>query len=199
MPSAPPSWPVLARSRTEPARHPTVTWLSWTPKARRFWLPFLLVLLADCGTKRAAETHLVPANVPHEFLGELVRLTLAYNPGAAMSISLGVHSRLGFSMLAICALVILGHMYRQTSPGDHLAAAGLALIASGALGNLLDRLRSPRGVVDFIDVGIGDLRFWTFNVADLSITCGAVLLLIAFIRAGDSQAAPVQSPADPGP
>lgn len=73
-------------------------------------------------------------------------------------------------------------MYRQTSPGDRLAAAGLALIASGALGNLLDRLRSPRGVVDFIDLGIGDLRFWTFNLADVGITCGAVLLVLAFQR-----------------
>ncbi len=156
--------------------------MSWTPKARRFWPLFLLVLVADCATKRAAETHLFPAYVPHELLGEVVRLTLAYNPGAAMSISLGDHSRLGFSMLALGALAILGHLYHQTSAGDRLAAAGLALIASGALGNLLDRLRSPRGVVDFIDVGIGDLRFWTFNIADVGITCGAVLLVLAFQR-----------------
>jgi signal peptidase II len=151
----------------------------WTPKSRRFWPLFLLVLLADCGTKRAAEIHLVPAHVPHELLGEIVRLTLAYNPGAAMSLSLGGHSRLGFSILAVAALVVLGHMYRRTSPGDRVAAAGLAMIASGALGNLLDRLRSPRGVVDFIDVGIGDLRFWTFNLADVGIICGAILLVLA--------------------
>jgi signal peptidase II len=159
--------------------------MSWTPKARRFWPVFLLVLLADCATKRAAETHLVPANVPHEFFGELIRLTLAYNPGAAMSISLGTHSRLGFSILALGALVLLGHLYRQTSPADRLASAGLALIASGALGTLLDRLRSPRGVVDFIDVGIGELRFWTFTVADVAITCGAVLLVLALLREGE--------------
>lgn len=46
----------------------------------------------------------------------------------------------------------------------------LALVAGGAMGNLIDRLRSPRGVVDFIDVGIGDARFWTFNVADAEET-----------------------------
>ncbi len=160
--------------------------MSWTPKARRFWPLFLLVLLADCGTKRAAEQHLVPAHVPHELMGEIVRLTLAYNPGAAMSISLGAHSRIGFSLLALCALLILAHMYRETAPTDRLAAAGLALIASGALGNLLDRLRSSRGVVDFIDVGFGDMRFWTFNLADVGITCGAILLVLAFQRAGES-------------
>jgi signal peptidase II len=154
--------------------------ISWTPKARRFWPLFLLLLLADCATKRAAETHLVPAHVPHELFGELVRLTLAYNPGAAMSISLGAHSRLGFSMLALGALAILGYMYRRTAAADGLAAAGLAL---------LDRLRSPRGVVDFIDVGIGDLRFWTFNVADVGITCGAVLLVLALQRSADGDGA----------
>ncbi len=162
--------------------------ISWTPKARRFWPLFLLVLLTDCATKRAAEAHLVPALVPHELMGEVVRLTLAYNPGAAMSLSLGAHSRIGFSLLAVVALVLLGHLYRRTSAGDRLAAAGLALIASGALGNLLDRLRSPRGVVDFIDVGVGDLRFWTFNVADIGITCGAVLLVLALQRSGSAEA-----------
>jgi signal peptidase II len=161
--------------------------MALSPKARRFWPLFGLVLLTDCATKRAAETHLVPAHVPHEFVGELVRLTLAYNPGAAMSLSLGEHSRVGFSLLALTALLILGQVYRQTSPGDRLAAAGLALIASGALGNLLDRLRSPRGVVDFIDVGIGDLRFWTFNIADIGITCGAILLVLALQRAQPGQ------------
>jgi signal peptidase II len=170
----------------------------WTPKARRFWPLFLLVLLTDCATKRAAEMHLVPAHVPHELFGELVRLTLAYNPGAAMSLSLGAHSRIGFSFLALAALVILGHMYRRTAAGDGLAAAGLALIASGALGNLLDRLRSPRGVVDFIDVGVGDLRFWTFNIADVGITLGAVLLILALQRAGEEEVAgqPVSADGD---
>ena len=157
-----------------------MTGVAVTPKARRFWPLFCLVLLTDCATKHAAETHLLPAHVPHEFLGELVRLTLAYNPGAAMSLSLGEHS--------------LGQLYRRTSPGDGLAAAGLALIASGALGNLLDRLRSPRGVVDFIDVGIGDLRFWTFNVADVGITCGAILLVLALQRAQEGETtAPIDS------
>ncbi len=166
--------------------------MRWSPKARRFWPLFLLVLLADCATKRAAEMHLLPAYVPHELLGELVRLTLAYNPGAAMSISLGAHSRLGFSILALGALVVLGHLYRRTSPGDGLAAAGLALIASGALGNLLDRLRSPRGVVDFIDVGVGNLRFWTFNLADVGITCGAVLLVLSFQRSAEREGLPLE-------
>lgn len=153
-----------------------------TPKARRFWPLFALVLLTDCATKRAAEMHLVPAHVPHEFIGEIVRLTLAYNPGAAMSLSLGVHSRIGLSLLALGALAVMAYLYCRTAPGDRQASAGLALIAAGALGNLIDRLRSARGVVDFIDVGLGGWRFWTFNVADMAITLGAVVLVIAMHR-----------------
>src|ERR1051325_7382530 len=48
-----------------------------------------------------------------------------------------------------------------------------------SLGNLVDRLRSSAGVVDFIDIGVRSVRFWTFNLADMGITTGAVLLLLA--------------------
>lgn len=165
--------------------------MTWSPKARRFWPLFALVLLTDCATKRAAEFHLVPAQVPHEFLGEVVRLTLAYNPGAAMSLSLGAHSRVGFSLLALAALVVMAHLYRRTAPGDRQAAAGLALIAAGAAGNLIDRIRSARGVVDFIDVGFGNLRFWTFNIADVAILLGTIVLVLALRR---MDTAPVNTP-----
>jgi signal peptidase II len=156
--------------------------MTWTPKARRFWPLFALVLLTDCATKRAAELHLIPAQVPHELFGEIVRLTLAYNPGAAMSLSLGAHSRIGLSLLAVGALLLMGHLYRRTEPGDRQAAGGLALIAAGAVGNLIDRLRSDRGVVDFIDIGIGGWRFWTFNIADMAILFGAIVLVLALQR-----------------
>jgi signal peptidase II len=156
--------------------------MPWTRKARLFWPLAVTVLLADCASKRIAETALTPAHVPHRLFGEVVRLTLAYNPGAAMSLSLGPYSRLGFSLLAVAALVVLAGLYRRLPRGAELAAAGLALVAGGALGNALDRLRSARGVVDFMDVGVGAARFWTFNVADMAITVGAIFLAIALSR-----------------
>jgi signal peptidase II len=67
---------------------------------------------------------------------------------------------------------------------------GLALVVGGALGNLLDRLRSPRGVVDWIDIGIGTARFWTFNVADLAITIGACCLILSLLRSAEQASAP---------
>ena len=52
----------------------------------------------------------------------------------------------------------------------------LGLAWGGAAGNLIDRFHSPQGVVDFIDIGVGDVRFWTFNVADSAVTVGALML-----------------------
>ena len=165
-----------------------------TNKAKAFWPLLLLLIFADCTTKRLAEEHLVPEHVPHPVVGDVVRFTLAYNPDAAFSFSLGQHSRIGFTVLALGVLVALGSVYRSTSAQDRLQAAALALVAGGAIGNVMDRFRTPggtyRGVVDFIDIGVGGWRFWTFNLADVGVTCGAILLALLLLRRGD------RSPAD---
>jgi signal peptidase II len=148
------------------------------PKARRFWPLLVSLVLADCATKRLAVEHLTPPYVPHDVLGNVVRLTLAYNSGAATGISLGPVSRVVLTALTLGALVVLGRLYRRTSSHDARRAAALALVCGGAVGNLLDRLRTPRGVVDFIDIGIGRYRFWTFNLADVGVTLGALGLAL---------------------
>ncbi len=151
-------------------------------KARLFWPLAIVLLLADCTTKELAVERLSPASVPHEILGDWLRLTLAYNQGAAMGLTLGPWSRLGFAVLAMAALVVLVKLYRQTAPTAAVRTAALALLIAGAAGNLLDRIRSPHGVIDFIDVGIGPVRFWTFNLADTWITVGALLLATVLWR-----------------
>ena len=151
-------------------------------KARRFWPLLLLLVIADCTSKRLAETHLTPPHVPHEVLGEYFQFTLAHNPGAAFSISVGPYSRVIFSTLAIVVLIVLWRLYRETAHHDRWQSVALALIAGGALGNLLDRLRSARGVVDFIDIGVGPYRLWTFNIADMGVTAGGVLLAVLLLR-----------------
>jgi signal peptidase II len=144
-------------------------------KARIFWPVVLLVFLADCSTKDLAETHLVPW-VSEPVVGDVFRFTLAYNPEAAMSISFGEQTRLIISLIALIEIGILGYLYRRSTNRDTVKVLAIALVIAGAVGNLADRIRSPRGVVDFIDVGIGSLRFWTFNIADIGVTVGAVLL-----------------------
>ena len=144
-----------------------------------FWPLAISLLFADCATKRAAERHLAVGE-PYPLVGEVVRFTLAYNPNGAMGMELGGNSpRLVHSLLSIGALIVLGFLYYNTRPSERLRVIGVALVVGGAVGNLLDRLRSGAGVVDFIDVGLHNVRFWTFNVADVGITVGAALLLLA--------------------
>ena len=144
-------------------------------KARVFWPLVLLLVLSDCATKRWASERLVE-HVPHPVIGDVVQFTLTHNTGAATGISLGEYSRVGFSVLTIVALALLFQLYRSAPAHDVRTATAVAAIVGGALGNLLDRLRWSRGVVDFIDLGIGTSRFWIFNVADVAVTCGAVAL-----------------------
>jgi signal peptidase II len=145
-------------------------------KSRWFFPLASLLFLADCGTKQWVEQVGVE-HVPQELLGDALRLTLVYNPGAAFSVYLGDYSRVIFSVLALIVIAMLLRMFREAAPHDRAMGAALGLIVGGAVGNLADRLRSARGVVDFIDVGVGGTRFWIFNVADMGVTVGAAILL----------------------
>ena len=156
--------------------------MPWSPRARVFWPILTSLLIADCTTKQLAETYLAPEHTPHEVAGSVVRLTLAHNSGAAMSLSLGRYSRIGFSLAALLALFVLVWLYLATPAHARRRAAALALLVGGAVGNLLNRVLSPRGVTDFIDIGVQSWRFWTFNLADAGITIGAVLLLVVLSR-----------------
>ena len=151
-------------------------------KARAFWPVALTVLLADCTTKAVAIHELTPAHVPHPVLGDFLRFTLTYNKAAAMNLSLGPLSRPILAVVSCLALVGLLEWYRRTAPEATLRLVALGLIWAGAAGNLWDRVRGPRGVVDFIDLGVGASRFWIFNVGDMGITLGAILLAWSLSR-----------------
>jgi signal peptidase II len=153
-----------------------------TRNGRVFWTAVVAVIVADVITKALAVRYLMPQHVPHPILGEVVRFTLAFNPGAAFSMSLGDNSRYIFGAFAVVALYILWRLYRTSAPGDTLRVLALGLACGGAAGNLIDRFRSSNGVVDFIDIGVGDVRFWTFNVADSAVTVGAIVLAIVLWR-----------------
>lgn len=145
-------------------------------KAVIFWPILLAVVLLDVLTKSLAVALLAPSGVPHEVLGEGVRLALVYNPGAAFGLYLGAYSRWIFMTLTGGALVILWRLYKHTESGDIARVLAVTLVSAGAIGNLLDRIRSDMGVVDFLDLGVGAHRWPTFNVADMAVSGGALLL-----------------------
>ena len=148
---------------------------------RLFWGIVVTVVVVDLITKIIVVSKL-PSHVP--VIGEWVTFQLVYNPGAAFGIHVGSYSRWVFTVLAIIALFVLGAMVRQTDPSHKLRIAALALVCGGAVGNLIYRLRSGRVLFDFIDVGIGSLRWPTFNVADMAVTCGAVTLALVLWAEG---------------
>lgn len=114
-----------------------------------------------------------------DVIGSYVRLTYIHNPGAAFGIDVGRHSRVVFLVLSLIALLALAGMYWFTPAKDRARLASIALICGGAVGNMLDRIRSASGVVDFIDVGVGTVRWPVFNIADIGVTVGAIILALS--------------------
>jgi signal peptidase II len=139
---------------------------------------FLFVVILDQITKLVAEATMVSAATPTSVVGEWFRFALVYNPGAAFGLHLGPYSRWIFMGLTCGALVVLGRLYRQTEDGDLRRVLAISLVAAGAVGNVIDRIRSEYGVVDFIDIGFGVRRWPTFNVADIAVSTGACLLAL---------------------
>jgi len=166
---------------------------------RRFALVVFAIVALDLLTKLIAVRALPPyLGVP--LMGDAFQLRLVYNSGAAFGLNVGDHSRWIFMTLSVAAIVVLISMLRTTRPGDWLRLYALAAICAGAFGNLIDRIRSARGVVDFLDVGVGALRWPTFNVADMAVTCGAVALALSLWGEGKKGSAPAPSPgASPPP
>jgi len=135
----------------------------------------LLILAADQLTKLAA-ARLLPSGESRPLLGTYLSLTVQRNTGAAF----GMFPAATTALIALAAIIIIFIAFwgSQMAQSNRLLAAGLGMALGGAAGNLIDRLRLGY-VLDFID-----LHFWpVFNVADIGITCGAILVVIAlFLR-----------------
>lgn len=175
---------MMSNSRSPAARAAASAVLTDAPAASntvRFWVIVAITVLLDFVTKALAVEHLVPRHMPHEIIGNVVRFTLAYNP-AAFGMHLGPASRWIFAGLSVVIVGVLLRATGELTRTSRLAAFGVPVIVGGAIGNLLDRIRLREGVVDFIDIGIGTTRFWTFNVADTAVTIGAVCLVLALWR-----------------
>ena len=155
------------------------------------------VAVADLCAKLGAELWLrSQGGVP--VVGEWMQLRLVFNPGAAFGVSVGSWSRVGFSVIAVGAILLLARVSRRAEPGDRLRQLACGLVAGGAAGNLIDRIRSAQGVVDFLDVGIGPHRWPTFNVADIGVTVGAFALAWSLWRE-DQRAALAEAAPEPRP
>ena len=135
------------------------------------WSLAVAVVLLDWITKRWALVHLSQRE-PLDLLGEFLRLSFTRNTGVAFGLFADLELPLGWVSLA--ALAIVFWLALRSGTKDSSRAVSLGLILGGAAGNLIDRVRWG-SVVDFIDVGLGALRWPVFNVADSAITIGVCL------------------------
>jgi signal peptidase II len=140
------------------------------------------IVSADFVTKRWALSTLYHG-AGAETLGGLVPLTLAFNRGIAFGLPLPSAGRWIIIGATIVVLFVLTDLFRRAAPNDWLRLLAVNLVAAGALGNLIDRLRWDGGVVDFIGpINLGFMHWPIFNIADMAITTGAVMLAISLWR-----------------
>ncbi len=144
----------------------------------------LAVVIADQLSKWIAGRSLVRGESV-EVIGDFLRLTHVQNPGGAF----GLFREAGgtFTLLSVIAVAVLLWALWRVPPRAGLSRLALGIILGGAVGNLVDRLRFE-SVVDFFDVGVGELRWPVFNVADAAVVVGVGLFLVFSFRAGDSGA-----------
>ena len=118
----------------------------------------------------------IPLGTARPIAGDYLRIVHAQNTGAAFGL-LPERTTL-LSVLSVLAVVAIVYYYRQIASTSWIVSATLGMQLGGAAGNLLDRVTQGY-VVDFVDVGVGDLRFWAFNVADSSIVVGIIAVTLA--------------------
>ena len=139
-----------------------------------------LILLADQATK-ALVVSSIEVGGRVQLVGDLLVLWHVRNAGAAFSIFQG--GQAFFLVVTVFAFGLLIYFHRAFRGRGPLLHVVLGLVLGGTLGNLLDRVRLGY-VTDFVSVGIGDLRWPTWNVADASIVVG-ILALVGYLTFGD--------------
>ena len=153
-------------------------------------MTLILLVVASCvGCDQASKTH-VEARLANagtlSFLADSVRLQLAHNEGAFLSagssLSKPVRQAVFRTGVGCFLLALLVYAVVLAPPRPWLIF-GLSLVFAGGASNLIDRFVHDGQVVDFLNIGIGTLRTGIFNIADVCITAGVLIILVAELRA----------------
>ncbi len=112
-----------------------------------------------------------------DLIDGVLRIRLSTNTGAVMGILSNSRPILiSVTIISIIALIYFAYRMRYAPVFKRVC---LGLVLGGAFGNLIDRIATGK-VIDFIDMGIGNYRWPTYNVADIAVTVGAVILIAGF-------------------
>ena len=150
---------------------------------RRRWALFggivAAVVLLDQLTKAWVDASFLRAadGGSTELIGDLVRISKVYNDGAIFGV-LDASAMLMAVLTVFVVVAVLWYEWRYGPGLGPLVTIGLALLTGGAIGNLIDRLRFGH-VIDFVDMGFGDMRWYAWNISDAAVFLGIVALFIA--------------------
>lgn len=176
-------------------------------KTRAITLAILLLTLVGCdqASKQYATAHLRhTAMNPITMFGQTFEIRYAENPGAFLSLFANMPPRVRFWLLTVMNAVILGAVavfLLRRNAIDRWSFVPLALLLAGGVGNLIDRVSLGGLVIDFMvidlaaETGIPWLKTGVFNVADMAITAGFLLLLPQLFRKDPKMANPAGAPA----
>jgi signal peptidase II len=156
----------------------------FTDQISKMWIDSTFALASPNGTPGGAQ--------PTPILDGLIRVAKSYNTGGIFGLFGNSAIVLALASTVVIALIVV-YNARQGTTGPLVLTVALGLLLGGAVGNFIDRIRYQH-VIDFVDVGIGDWRWYTFNVADSAISIALVLLIILSVF-GDRLARRVAQPA----
>jgi len=152
-----------------------------------FWIYTIFVTLIIDQLSKVLIKAYMPVGSSIDIISDFLHFSYRINPGIAFSWDPFGNSFILLLVSAIAIVLIFKILY-DSSEDSLLTQFSLSLIVGGALGNFIDRFFSAfkimdyRGVIDFIDIGINNYRFYIFNFADSFITVGIILYVISFIR-----------------
>jgi signal peptidase II len=159
----------------EAAARPAGTWRRPSPGR---WILFAVlavtVVVLDQLSKAWLVANVGPDDPPVQAIGDLLRFVHGQNSGMLFGLLPQSAPIFAVVSLGVTALIVV---YHAKAGRGVVTTIALGLLLGGAIGNLLDRLNHGY-VVDWIDMGIGAVRFWTYNIADASITTAIILLLV---------------------
>ena len=145
----------------------------------RFWLIMIIGLIADLWTKNWAELTL-KGRPPRVIIENALSLHYSTNKGALFG--MGQHLTWLFVTASLAALLFVLYVFAKSATGQRSFHVALGMILAGALGNLYDRLFNGGEVRDFIkiELHVGDFELWPwiFNVADMLLVCGVLILML---------------------
>lgn len=139
----------------------------------------------DQVTKGVAHERLA-ASPPISLLNDTVRVQYTENEGVALGLGSSLPREVRFMLFVVMngliSIVTLIYALKSHDLGL-MQLVGLLLVASGGIGNLLDRLFNDGAAIDFLNIGMGSIRTGIFNVADVLVIVGASIFILFSLRA----------------